>query len=144
MYRALISHCHIYIRMILNCPRCTQIKLHSWHHSHWIFFIFHVILESYSNLYGTAYPFLSSRAHIWVLCDSWYLSLIFSFCWRVIVCFCRLYVFICILYSSYDFRFTPSTQCFCTNVVYLLLTGTFCIRLMTFVSHINFGICMCV
>jgi hypothetical protein len=83
MYRALISHCHIYIRMILNCPRCTQIKLHSWHHSHWIFFIFHVILESYSNLYGTAYPFLSSRAHIWVLCDSWYLSLIFSFCWRV-------------------------------------------------------------
>ena len=107
MYRALISHCHIYIRMILNCPRCTQIKLHSWHHSHWNLFIFHVILESYSNLYGTAYPFLSARAHIWVLCDSWCLSLICSICWRVIVCFCRLYVFICILYSSYDFCFTP-------------------------------------
>ena len=39
-----------------------------------------------------------------------------------------------ILYSSYDFRFTPSTQYLCTDVVYLLLTGTFCIRLMTFVS----------
>ena len=39
-----------------------------------------------------------------------------------------------ILYSSYDFRFIPSTQCFCTDVVYLLLTCTFCIRLMTFVS----------
>jgi hypothetical protein len=39
-----------------------------------------------------------------------------------------------ILYSSYDFRFTPRTQCFSTDVVYLLLTGTFCIRLMTFVS----------
>ena len=34
-----------------------------------------------------------------------------------------------ILYSSYDFRFTPRTECFCTDVVYLLLTDTFCIRL---------------
>jgi hypothetical protein len=39
------------------------------------------------------------------------------------------------LYSSNDFRFTPWTQCFCTDVVYLLLTGTFCIRLMTLVSR---------
>ena len=31
-----------------------------------------------------------------------------------------------ILYSSYDFRVTPRTQCFCTDVVYLLLTATFC------------------
>ena len=137
MYRALISHYNIYIRMILNCPRCTQIKLHSWHHSHCNFFTFHVILESYSNLYGTAYPFLSARAHIRVLCDSWCLSLIFSICWHVIVWFCRLYVFICILYSSDDFRFTPRTQCFCTDVVYLLLTGTFCIRLMTFASPLG-------
>ena len=30
-----------------------------------------------------------------------------------------------ILYSSNDLRFTPRTQCFCTDVVYLLLTGTF-------------------
>jgi hypothetical protein len=39
-----------------------------------------------------------------------------------------------ILYSSNDLRFTARTQCFCTDVVYLLLTGTFCIRLITFVS----------
>jgi hypothetical protein len=45
-----------------------------------------------------------------------------------------------ILYSSYDFRFTPKTQCFCTDVVYLLLTGTFCIRLMTFVSPPVFNV----
>jgi hypothetical protein len=45
-----------------------------------------------------------------------------------------------ILYSSYDFRFTPRTQCFCTDVVYLLLTGTFCIRLMTFVSPLGLNV----
>ena len=45
-----------------------------------------------------------------------------------------------ILYSSYDFRFTPRTQCFCTDVVYLLLTGTFSIRLMTFVSPLGLNI----
>ena len=45
-----------------------------------------------------------------------------------------------ILYSSYDFRFTPRTQCFCTDVVYLLLTGTFCIRLMTFVSPLRLNV----
>ena len=44
------------------------------------------------------------------------------------------------LYSSYDFRFTPRTQCFCTDVVYLLLTGTFCIRLMTFVSPLGLNV----
>ena len=45
-----------------------------------------------------------------------------------------------ILYSSYDFRFTPRTQCFCTDVVYLLLIGTFCIRLMTFVSPLGLNV----
>ena len=45
-----------------------------------------------------------------------------------------------ILYSSYDFRFTPRTQCFCTHVVYLLLTGTFCIRLMTFISQLGLNV----
>ena len=45
-----------------------------------------------------------------------------------------------ILYSSYDFRFTPRTQYFCTDVVYLLLTGTFCIRIMTFVSPLGLNV----
>jgi hypothetical protein len=45
-----------------------------------------------------------------------------------------------ILYSSYDFRFTPSIQYFCTDVVYLLLTDTLCIRLMTFVSPLRLNV----
>ena len=45
-----------------------------------------------------------------------------------------------ILYSSNDLRFTPRTQCFYTDVVYILLTGTFCIRLMTFVSPLGLNV----
>jgi hypothetical protein len=55
-------------------------------------------------------------------------------------CFCTDVVYLLLTGTSYDFRFTSRTQCFCTDVVYLLLTGTFCIRLMTFVSPLGLNV----
>ena len=54
----------------------------SRHHPHWKYCIFHVILASYSNWYGTDYPSAAHELISGYWWDSCCISLIFSICWR--------------------------------------------------------------